>query len=231
MLSYQLGSAVKCYQVEIVQSDLGFQVLSLQTKEEPPWKESLLIQKDIYVGKTNNLIFISSISAPISINNQTWSPEHGYLSNPALGSRKCSWAHLHIPRSWAVVSPTEDLCHVPEYVHGGQQVPTVAGPILRDFHKVLEHVWQPISHQPTLSFGKVFPGLRNGKEMPETLLGPVKSRVNELSEGISRGRFLTSSAIQSANQMNLTIFAGLRASDIFKIIERVIDSKLSSKWF
>lgn len=68
-----------------------------------------------------------------SVCNQTWSPEHGHLSKPAL-------AHLHIPRSRAVISPTEDLCHVPEYIHGGQQVPTVAGPILGDFHKVLEHI-------------------------------------------------------------------------------------------
>lgn len=47
-----------------------------------------------------------------------------------------------------------------------------------------------------------------------------QSQVNELSEGIARGRFLTSLTIQSADEMNLTIFAGLRASDIFKMIEK-----------
>lgn len=51
MLSYQLGSAVKCYQVEIVQSDLGFQVLSLQTKEEPPQKEKFNTKRYLYWKK------------------------------------------------------------------------------------------------------------------------------------------------------------------------------------
>lgn len=97
-----------------------------------------------------------------------------------------------------MISPTEDLCHVPEYVDGGQQVPTVAGPILGDFHKVLEHFWQPISHQPTLSFGKMFPGLRNRKKHDKHFRDN-QSQVNELSEGIAGGRFLTFLVIQSAD--------------------------------
>lgn len=97
-----------------------------------------------------------------------------------------------------MISPTEDLCHVPEYINGGQQVPAVAGPILRDFHKVLEHFWQPISHQPTLSFGKMFPGLRKRKKHDKHF-SDSQSQVNELSEGIAGGRFLTFLVIQSAD--------------------------------
>lgn len=119
-----------------------------------------------------------------------------------------------------MVSPTEDLCDVPEYIHGGQQVPTVAGPILGDFHKVLEHIWQPVPHQPTLSFGKVFPGLRKGKETPETLLGTVKVELMSSVKELPGEGFWPPSQIQSANQMNLTISAGLRASDILKMMEK-----------
>lgn len=114
-----------------------------------------------------------------------------------------------------MIGPTEDLCHVPEYVDGGQQVTAVTGPIVGDFHKILEYFWQPISHQPTLSFGKMFPGLSNREKHDKHDFMDSQSQVNELSEGNAGGRFLTLLVIQSAAQMILTIFASLRACDIF----------------
>lgn len=39
-------------------------------------------------------------------------------------------SHLHIPWRGAVVSPAENLCHVPQDINGGEQVAAVAGAIL-----------------------------------------------------------------------------------------------------
>lgn len=108
---------------------------------EPLWKESLLTHKDIPLGQKILLFFISIVAAT----KETIKPwalcMHTHTCNLALVSSICISSYLHVPRSWAMISPTEDLCHVPEYIDGGQQVPTVAGPILRDFHKVLEYFW------------------------------------------------------------------------------------------
>lgn len=137
-------------------------------------------------------LFISVVSATKEV-TKPWTL---CMHTLALVSRICISAHLHIPRSWAMISPTEDLCHVPEYIDGGQQVPTVAGPILGDFHKVLEHFWQPVSHQATLSFGKVLPSLRNGKKHDKHFRN---SQVNESTEGIAGGRFLIFLVVRRAD--------------------------------
>ena len=66
------------------------------------------------------------------------------VENSLLGT------HLHVPRGRAVVRPAEDLCHVPQDVDGGQQVPAIAGPILGDFHQGLDDLGDALPGQPTL---------------------------------------------------------------------------------
>lgn len=68
-------------------------------------------------------------------------------------------SHLHIPGCRAVVGPTEDLCHVPQDIDGGEQVAAVAGAVLRDLQQGLDDLRDSLPWQPTLSFGQVLSGL------------------------------------------------------------------------
>lgn len=63
--------------------------------------------------------------------------------------------HPHVCTAGTVVCPPEDLCHVLQHIHDGQQVSTVAGPITGRLPQFGHHFWNSVSHKATLCFGQV----------------------------------------------------------------------------
>lgn len=68
--------------------------------------------------------------------------------------------HPHVCAAGAVVWPPEDLSHVLQYVHDGQQVAAVAGTVAGRLLQLGHHLGNAVSHKATLGLGQVLPCLQ-----------------------------------------------------------------------
>lgn len=68
--------------------------------------------------------------------------------------------HPHVRAAGAVVWPPEDLGHVLQYVHDGQQITAVAGPVAGRLLQLGHHLGNAVSHEAALGFGQVLPCLQ-----------------------------------------------------------------------